>query len=95
MDRHDVNYRVRNRPVFFQFLHCLVLAGALVSAVTSVVSGQSQTVGVSDFWALLTIQSDGSLDVMEELTVRFPGDSSDIVRDLSLRPTDDAKDATD
>ncbi|MFL5528691.1 MAG: DUF2207 domain-containing protein, partial [Gemmatimonadaceae bacterium] len=38
-----------------------------------------------DFGALLTVHSDGSLDVTEQLTVRFDGQWNGIVRDLSLR----------
>ncbi|MFL5552053.1 MAG: DUF2207 domain-containing protein [Gemmatimonadaceae bacterium] len=46
---------------------------------------QGRSIRIRDFGALLTVHSDGSLDVTEQLTVRFDGQWNGIVRDLSLR----------
>ncbi|MFL5594656.1 MAG: DUF2207 domain-containing protein, partial [Gemmatimonadaceae bacterium] len=43
------------------------------------------SIRIRDFGALLTVHSDGSLDVTEQLTIRFDGQWNGIVRDLSLR----------
>ncbi|HVS60289.1 MAG TPA: DUF2207 domain-containing protein [Gemmatimonadaceae bacterium] len=46
---------------------------------------RNRSIRIRDFDALLTVHSDGSLDVTERLTVGFTGKWNGIVRDLSLR----------
>ncbi|MFL5638800.1 MAG: DUF2207 domain-containing protein, partial [Gemmatimonadaceae bacterium] len=48
-------------------------------------SAQGRSIRIRDFGALITVHSDGSLDVTEQLTIRFDGQWNGIVRDLSLR----------
>ncbi|MDP9201356.1 MAG: DUF2207 domain-containing protein, partial [Gemmatimonadota bacterium] len=62
----------------------LLLIGALALSLASDASAQSRSIRIRDFDALLTVHSDGSLDVTEKLTVGFTGKWNGIVRDLSL-----------
>ena len=47
-------------------------------------SAQGRSIRIHNFDALLTVHPDGSLDVTEQLTIRFNGQWNGIVRDLSL-----------
>ena len=62
----------------------LLLIGALALSLGGDASAQGRTIRIRDFRALLTVHSDGSLDVVEQLTVGFTGFWNGIVRDLSL-----------
>jgi hypothetical protein len=53
-----------------------------------VASAQERSPRIRTFDAVLTVHVDGSVDVVEELTVRLARESNEFVRDLSLR--DDA-----
>jgi hypothetical protein len=59
--------------------------GALVLSLSNVASAQDGPNRIRNFDAVLTVRADGSLDVIEELTVLLAGQSDEIVRDLSLR----------
>lgn len=63
----------------------LILTGALALAATTVASAQTRSLRIRDFDALLTVHTDGALDVVETITFRFNGQWSGIVRDLSLQ----------
>src|SRR3954468_11825169 len=63
----------------------MLLVGALILALTNVVSAQDSANRIRGFDATLTIRADGSVDVTEELTLAVAGESNEFVRDLSLR----------
>jgi uncharacterized membrane protein YgcG len=60
-------------------LAALVLCSAAVDA-----GAQGQSIRIRNFDALLAVHSDGSLDVTEQLTIRFNGEWHGINRDISL-----------
>lgn len=62
-----------------------LLIGALALSLSNLASAQDGPTRIRGFDAVLTVHADGSLDVTEELTVRFAGESNEIVRNLSLR----------
>ena len=62
----------------------LLLVGALVVSLAPSASAQGRSIRIRNFDALLTVHSDGSLDVTEQLTIGFTGQWNGIIRDLSL-----------
>lgn len=63
----------------------ILLIGALALSLGPNARAQGRSIRIRDFDALVTVHSDGSLDVAEQLTVGFTGKWNGIVRDLSLR----------
>ncbi|HZD86287.1 MAG TPA: DUF2207 domain-containing protein, partial [Gemmatimonadaceae bacterium] len=63
----------------------LLLIGALAFSLGGDASAQARSIRVRNFDALLTVHTDGSLDVTEQITVGFTGQWNGINRDLSLR----------
>src|SRR5882672_414627 len=63
----------------------LLLIGALAFSLGVDASAQVRSIRVRNFDALLTVHTDGSLDVTEQITVGFTGQWNGINRDLSLR----------
>jgi hypothetical protein len=63
----------------------LLLIGAFVFSLGVDASGQSRSIRVRNFDALLSVHSDGSLDVTEQITIAFTGQWNGINRDLSLQ----------
>ena len=53
-------------------------------AAASSTHAQTRDIRIHDFAALLTVHTDGTLDVVEQLTVRFTGQWNGLNRDLSL-----------
>ena len=53
-----------------------ILIGALALSLSNGASGQERAPRIRTFDAVLTVQVDGSVDVVEELTVRLAGESS-------------------
>ncbi len=62
----------------------LFLAGALALVLGDGAGAQGRSIRIRNFDALLTVHSDGSLDVTEQLTIAFTGQWIGIVRDLPL-----------
>jgi uncharacterized membrane protein YgcG len=64
----------------------LLLVGALALSLATGASAQdpNRSIRIRNFDALLTVYSNGSVDVTEQLTVGFTGQWNGIVRDLSL-----------
>jgi hypothetical protein len=64
----------------------LLLTVALALSVAHNAGAQegNRRIRIRDFGVLLTVHSDGSLDVVEKITFRFTGSWNGIVRDLSL-----------
>lgn len=62
-----------------------LLSGALALSLATVGSAQDSVNRIRGFDAVLTVHSDGSFAVTEELTVELAGASNEIVRELSLR----------
>jgi uncharacterized membrane protein YgcG len=61
------------------------VAALLMFALAGSARAQSaREIRIHDFAALLTVNSDGTLDVVEQLTVRFTGQWNGLNRDLSL-----------
>ena len=58
---------------------------ALIASRSTVAGAQDGGDRIRSFDAVLTIRADGSVNVVEELTVRLAGQSNEFVRDLSLR----------
>jgi uncharacterized membrane protein YgcG len=65
----------------------LLLVGALAFSLGVKAGAQTRTIRVRNFDALLTVHSDGSLDVTEQITIAFTGQWNGINRDLSLQHT--------
>jgi hypothetical protein len=65
----------------------LLLIGALALSLSNVASGQDRAMRFRDWDVVLTVNTDGSLDVTERLNIKFTGRWSRIQRDISLRPT--------
>jgi len=63
----------------------LLLIGAFVFSLGVEASGQSRSIRIRRFDALLSVHSDGSLDVTEQITIGFTGQWNGINRDLSLQ----------
>jgi uncharacterized membrane protein YgcG len=63
----------------------LALVALLLCAVAFDARAQGQSIRIRDFDALLAVHSDGSVDVTEQLTIRFNGEWHGINRDISLR----------
>ena len=64
------------------------LVAALVScALASTARAQTRDIRIRDFGALLTVHSDGSVDVVEQLRIHFTGEWHGLNRDLSLHHT--------
>ncbi|MEP6551799.1 MAG: DUF2207 domain-containing protein, partial [Gemmatimonadales bacterium] len=61
-----------------------ILSAALALAATTVASAQTRSLRIRDFDALLTVHTDGTLDVVETIMFGFSGQWNGIVRDLSL-----------
>ena len=66
------------RRAFVVTLLCLI-------AITRAARAQAREIRVHKFDALLTVNSDGTTDVVERLTIRFTGEWHGLNRDLSLR----------
>ena len=64
----------------------LLLIGALALSLSNVASGQDRAMRIRDWDVVLTVNTDGSLDVSERLNIKFTGRWSRIERDISLRP---------
>jgi hypothetical protein len=64
-----------------------LLIGVLALSLSNVASAQDGSNRIRNFDAIVTVRSDGSLDVTEELTIQRAGASNAFVRDLSLRDT--------
>ena len=62
----------------------LVLVGALSLCLPAVARSQGRSIRIRDFGALLTVHTDGTMDVLEQLTIRFDGEWHGINRDISL-----------
>ena len=62
----------------------LVVIGLAFCALAGEASAQARDIRVRKFDALLAVHSDGTLDVVEQLTIRFTGSWNGINRDLSL-----------
>lgn len=74
--------------ILAQVLHCqrvLRLAALLLCALSSWASAQARDIRIRDYGALLTVHSDGTVDVVEQLTIHFTGEWHGLNRDLSLR----------
>jgi hypothetical protein len=69
--------RMRGRALF--------LIAAFVVSLGVDASAQARSIRVRNFDALLTVHSDGSLDVTEQITIGFTGQWNGINRDLSLQ----------
>jgi hypothetical protein len=65
----------------------LILFGALALSLadSAIAQDANRSIRIRAFDALLTVHTDGSLDVTEQLTIRFMGQWNGIVRDLSLQ----------
>ncbi|MGZ3546143.1 MAG: DUF2207 domain-containing protein, partial [Gemmatimonadaceae bacterium] len=63
----------------------LLLIGAFVFSLGVDASAQGRSIRIRKFDALLTVHSDGSLDVTEQITIGFTGQWNGINRDLSLQ----------
>jgi hypothetical protein len=63
----------------------LLLVVALVVSLAPNARAQERAIRIRNYDALLTVHSDGSLDVTEQLTIGFAGQWNGIVRDLSLQ----------
>ena len=66
-------------------LRALFFIGILALALTNVATAQDGTHRIRNFDATLSVRSDRSLDVTEDLTLHLTGASNEFVRDLSLR----------
>jgi hypothetical protein len=62
-----------------------LLVGALAFSLGVDASAQGRSIRVRNFDALLTVHSDGSLDVTEQITIAFTGQWNGINRDISLQ----------
>lgn len=62
-----------------------ILVGAFVLALAVDASAQTRSIRIRNFDALLTVHTDGSLDVTEQITIGFTGQWNGINRDLSLQ----------
>ena len=74
--------------ILAQLLHCqrtICIAALLSCSVVVSAGAQAHDIRIRDFGALLTVHSDGTLDVVEELRIRFSGQWNGINRDLLLR----------
>jgi hypothetical protein len=65
----------------------LLLIGALALSLSNVACGQKRGTRMLNLDELLTVNTDGSLDVTERLSIRFTGRWSRIQHDLWLRPS--------
>ncbi|HMG69585.1 MAG TPA: DUF2207 domain-containing protein [Gemmatimonadaceae bacterium] len=63
----------------------LAVLALLVLTLASSAAAQERSIRIRNYDALLTVHSDGSLDVTEQLTIAFTGQWNGIVRDLSLQ----------
>ncbi|HUQ98304.1 MAG TPA: DUF2207 domain-containing protein [Gemmatimonadaceae bacterium] len=63
----------------------LVLIVALAFVPARDIPAQGKEIRIRDFTALLAVHPDGSLDVIEEITLHFTGQWNGILRDLSLQ----------
>jgi hypothetical protein len=62
----------------------LLLIGALALCLPQRATSQGQSIRIRDFGALLTVHTDGTMDVLEQLTIGFTGEWHGINRDISL-----------
>jgi hypothetical protein len=62
-----------------------LLVGALAFSLGVDASAQGRSIRIRNFDALLTVHSDGSLDVTEQITIGFTGQWNGINRDISLQ----------
>jgi hypothetical protein len=62
----------------------LLLASAIIVSLSHEAAAQDRAIRIREFNALLTVHSDGTLDVVEQLTIRFDGQWNGLNRDLSL-----------
>ena len=70
-----------------QLLQCqraVRIATLLLCTVASSASAQGRDIRIRDFAALLTVNTDGTVDVVEQLKIHFTGQWNGINRDLSL-----------
>jgi uncharacterized membrane protein YgcG len=66
-------------------VRALLLIGAIAFSLGVDASAQVRSIRIRNFDALLAVHPDGSLDVTEQLTIRFTGPWNGINRDLSLQ----------
>lgn len=64
----------------------LVLIGALGVSLSSVASGQDRALRIRNLDVAITVNPDGSLDVIERQSIKFTGRWSRIQRDLAVTP---------
>jgi predicted membrane protein DUF2207 len=62
-----------------------LLLSALALSLTSVATAQGDPIRIRNLDAVITVRYDGSLDVIEDLTIQSDRASSELVRDLPLR----------
>jgi uncharacterized membrane protein len=83
-----VSFSRRSRARFLtRLLQCqreLLLATLLLCAFAGATSAQGRDIRIRDFDALLTVHSDGTVDVVEQLKIHFTGEWNGLNRDLSL-----------
>ena len=73
--------------VIAQLLHCqrrALIAAALSCVLAKSTSAQGRDIRIRDFAALLTVNSDGTVNVVEQLKIHFTGEWNGLNRDLSL-----------
>ncbi|MFL5483823.1 MAG: DUF2207 domain-containing protein [Gemmatimonadaceae bacterium] len=63
------------------------LAAVMLCALTTSAGAQAHDIRVRDYGTLLTVHSDGTVDVVERLTIHFSGEWHGLNRDLLLRHT--------
>jgi len=63
----------------------ILTAASLVFSVAHHAGAQGREIRVHSYNALLTVNRDGTLDIVEQLTIRFTGQWQGLNRDLSLR----------
>ena len=67
--------------------HAALLMGTLALSLPSVASAQDRSIRIRSWESVLTVNSDGSLDVTERLSIKFTGKWSRFERTLSRRQT--------
>ncbi len=76
--------------ILAQLLQCqraicaTALACCAIATLASIANAQGRDIRIRDYGELLTVHTDGSVDVVEQLRIRFTGEWHGINRDLSL-----------
>jgi len=74
--------------ILAQLLQCqraIYAAALLLCALSGRANAQGRDIRIRDYGALLTVNTDGTVDVVEELTIHFTGEWHGLNRDLLLR----------